>query len=102
MINIATDFSPFAAGRFISDGPWSGEKFRTEVLKPALMSGKKICVNLDGTLGLGSSFLEEAFGGLVRKEGFDISRLINTLELTSKQKNYIDKAWLYIKEAKPE
>lgn len=101
MINIARDFSPFAAGRYDSDGPWSGQKFREKFLKPALSKFDKVVVDLDGTLGLGSSFLEESFGGLVRVEGFDKDVLKNKLEIVCKQSSYINKIWKYISDANP-
>lgn len=65
-INIARDFSRYPAGRFPSDGPFNGQLFRENFLKPALHENDVIAVELDGTRGYGSSFLEEAFGGLVR------------------------------------
>ncbi len=67
VINIAKDFSRYPAGRNIGDGPWSGAKFREEYLIPALEKDCDVEVILDGTRGYGSSFLEEAFGGLVRR-----------------------------------
>lgn len=98
VIDIAKDFSRYPAGRFISDGPFSGERFRNEFLVPALQNNEKIVVNLDGTRGYGSSFLEEAFGGLVRL-GFDkdtIKRIIsiNTRDesLTLEIYEYLDNA----------
>jgi len=67
MINIAEDFSRFPGPRFINLGPYSGEKFKNEVLKPAIENhNSDIVINLDGTMGYGSSFLEESFGGLIR------------------------------------
>jgi len=66
VINIARDFSRAPAGRYVSDGPNSGERFRTEFLVPALAREGDIVIELDGTRAYGSSFLEEAFGGLVR------------------------------------
>ena len=67
MINIAEDFSKFPGPRFIDLGPYSGQKFKDEVLKPAINDhGDNIVINLDGTMGYGSSFLEESFGGLIR------------------------------------
>jgi len=65
-INVATDFTRFPAGRYITDGKYSGEKFRQDFLIPAIAAGKAITINLDGVMGYGSSFLEEAFGGLLR------------------------------------
>lgn len=67
------DFSEFPGPRSPKIGPNSGEEFREDVLIPAIKKDgvEKLCVNLDGTYGYGSSFLEEAFGGLVRKEVID-------------------------------
>lgn len=61
-----SDFTKYPGPRYISLGPNSGEAFRNEVLKPALELNEPIQVNLDNVFGYGSSFLEEAFGGLVR------------------------------------
>jgi len=66
MINIARDFSRAPAGRYVTDGPNSGERFRDQILIPALNKKDTITLELDGTRGYGSSFLEEAFGGLKR------------------------------------
>ncbi len=60
------DFSEFPGPRYISLGPDSGEKFRKEVLIPSIEKYGDVTVDLDGTFGYGSSFLEEAFGGLAR------------------------------------
>jgi len=97
-ISIASDFSRYPAGRFKTDGPFSGERFRDEVLVPRLKEGKKVDLYLDGTLGYGSSFLEEAFGGLVRVHGLD-SEVIDRLAIYSSDaslaveiKKYIDDA----------
>ena len=66
IIDIGKDFSRYPAGRYTSDGPFRGESFRSKFLVPALNNNHKIIVLLDDTAGYGSSFLEEAFGGLVR------------------------------------
>jgi STAS-like domain of unknown function (DUF4325) len=65
-VNVATDFSRHPAGRFTKDGPYSGEAFRKKFLEPNLAKGQHVVVDLAGARGYGSSFLEEAFGGLVR------------------------------------
>lgn len=71
IINIATDFSKTPGGRYRTDGPASGEEFRERVLLPAVKQAREhqghVTVILDGARGYPSSFLEEAFGGLVRQ-----------------------------------
>lgn len=66
-IQIGRDYSDAPAGRYKSDGPYSGERFRDDILLPALMEHDSVEVDLSGVAGYGSSFLEEVFGGLVRK-----------------------------------
>lgn len=61
------EFSRFPGPRFKKLGPHSGEEFRDDVLLVALASNDEVQVDLDDVFGYGSSFLEEAFGGLVRK-----------------------------------
>ncbi len=82
VINVANDFSRAPAGRFISDGPNSGERFRDKLLLPALAQGSLLVLELDGTRGYGSSFLEEAFGGLVRA-GYAASELVSRIKFKS-------------------
>nr|WP_249205781.1 STAS-like domain-containing protein [Burkholderia cenocepacia] len=98
MISVASDFSPFAGGRYTSDGPFSGERFREEVLLPHLRRGETLSIDLDGTLGLGSSFLEEAFGGLVRA-GFRLADLKRRLTIHCRIKSYEDRTWQYMADA---
>jgi hypothetical protein len=66
VINIARQFSEFPTGRFYTDGPDSGQRFRDEHLLTPLSQGDTVKVELSGTDGYGSSFLDEAFGGVVR------------------------------------
>ena len=65
-VNVAKNYTRFPSGRFKRNGSTSGEAFRQRFLEEPLREGKKVTVELDGTIGYGSSFLEEAFGGLVR------------------------------------
>src|SRR5258707_481379 len=73
-ISIANDFSPYPAGRKRRDGPNSAERFREDILIPALKEAQehnaRVVIILDGVLGYSSSFLEETFGGLVRRRIF--------------------------------
>lgn len=75
-VDIGKDFTRFPAGRTLSDGPYSGEAFREKFLVPAIRGQRQIRVKLDTALGYGSSFLEEAFGGLVRL-GFSAEDIAN-------------------------
>lgn len=68
------------AGRYKKHGPASGELLR-EKLAPILRSNQQVILGLDGVLGFGSSFLEEAFGGLIREEGFTKDEIDNKLTL---------------------
>ncbi len=71
-IDVARDFSPTPGGRYERESKWSGEEFRIRLLEPALRAGKRIVVDLDGAVGFTTSFLEEAFGGLVRTFGKEV------------------------------
>ena len=70
IISVAKDFSLHPGPRYIDEGKYSGELFRTTIIEPkfkeALENGQTLVVNLDGTFGYGTSFLEETFGGLAR------------------------------------
>ena len=66
IINVATEFSREPGGRYYTDGDASGQEFRERVLIPAFRDFDQIIIELDGTRGYPSSFLDEAFGGLVR------------------------------------
>jgi STAS-like domain of unknown function (DUF4325) len=96
-INIPQDYTRFPAGRFVSDGGFSGERFRDELLVPALRSADVVEVHLDGTLGYGSSFLEEAFGGLVRVAGFNPNELLRRLILVSNDETLIAEIRQYLR-----
>jgi hypothetical protein len=101
MIKIANDFYDAPTGRFPADGPYNGERFRNEYLIPALKKDGRILIDLDGTDGYGSSFLEESFGGLVRQCGYSSEELHERLQLKSEEdESFIEEIWQYIDEAK--
>ena len=97
-ISIAKQFSTAPSGRYKADGPASGEQFRDELLIPALESGSQVVVDLNGVMGYGSSFLEEAFGGLVRK-GFTADDLLKRLMIETSLNFYRERIVTYIKDA---
>lgn len=105
IVNIATDFYPRPAGRYAADGDYTGESFREKILKPKLQeirkeNGRHLIIDFTGVTMAGSSFLEEAFGGLVRKDDFDKHFLQKTLVIKSPRRPIIaDRIKSYIDEA---
>jgi hypothetical protein len=71
--SIAKQFSRHPGPRFRNQGPDSGEALRARLVRLLNDSHDIIEVDLDGTSGFGSSFLDEAFGGLIRHEKYDKS-----------------------------
>lgn len=101
-IKISEIFSETLGGRYVTDGPNSGEEFRNKHLMPkfeSLKKGEKLLINFDGTYGYPTSFLEEAFGGLARILG--IEAVLNKLEFKSDEEpSLIEEIIGYIKNAK--
>lgn len=82
VIDLAKQFAPFPFGRYEEHGPHSGARFREEFLLPLLRRGESVVVDLSNARGLAPSFLEEAFGGLVRA-GFTPTQLDELIEIRS-------------------
>lgn len=99
LISIAKEFSETPAGRYFADGPFSGQRFREEKLYPALKEYDLVVVDFDGTLGYGSSFLEEAFGGLIREHGMTLEELNRKLKIISSRRLYFERAHQYMLDA---
>jgi hypothetical protein len=99
-ISVAKDFSRFPAGRHAGDGPFSGEVFREKHLRPALDQYERVEVDLDGTAGYGSSFLDEAFGGLIRVTSLTPEILKVRISFVTKDQSLRDEIEEYIAEAK--
>ena len=90
-IHIATEFSVFPGPRYEREGPFSAQEFREALLEPrfrrAEANGEELHVDLDGGFGYSTSFLEEAFGGLVREFGF--KRVDRVLRFKSTDEPYL-------------
>ena len=103
-ISIAKDFSTIPGARFPEEGDFSGQDFRNNVLCPALKkavsNNEVLTVVLDGTAGLGTSFLEESFGGLIRNDKFSLDTIQKFIVFVSEEEpDYITENNQYIKEA---
>lgn len=103
-IKVAQDFSRIPGARFPEEGDFSGQDFRTKILSPqlrkAIDSHDTLRVILDGTAGLGTSFLEESFGGLIRNDGFSLQEITDTIKFVSDEDpEYIEEITEYLKSA---
>lgn len=98
-VNIASDFTRYPSGRYKKNGTTSGEAFRERFLEEPLSRGEKVLVEFDGTIGYGSSFLEEAFGGLVRKLRIPPTTLYENLQLKASDISIVTEVRQYIDDA---
>jgi hypothetical protein len=109
LIDLAKTFSPYPSGRVIGDATFNGEKFRTEHLDAAIdailaseQPYEDLTVDIDGVRSFGSSFLEEAFGGLIRLTKHDPETVAKVLKIRCTQghlKMYHDAIIGYIEDA---
>lgn len=102
IINVAKDYSKTPFGRYRDDSPFSAEKFREEILIPAFIANpnEKIVVDFSGVMvGLGSSFLEEVFGGLVRSNKVSVDDIRKNLVIKSKLPIYEGRVFTFIEKA---
>ena len=90
---VAKDYSSAPGPRYKHEGDWSGQIFRKELLSPlvrkAIQENKLLFVDLDGTAGYGTSFLEEAFGGLIREEKISYDVIKKVILLKSDEEPYL-------------
>ena len=102
-INLAKDFTPTPLGKTAADGSRSAEVFREDILRPALEKSlaakEKLTVDFSGMVGVNPSFLEEAFGGLVRNPSPQDGKLLTAEAVLEVMDFYCDKEYfdLYIK-----
>ncbi|WP_404833518.1 STAS-like domain-containing protein [Alcaligenes nematophilus] len=99
MINVAKDFTRFPSGRWKKNGNTSGEAFRNNFIEPAIKNRTPIAIDLDGVIGYGSSFLEEAFGGSIRSTRINKSEFNKIVTLISENKTLIKEIEKYLEDA---
>lgn len=92
MLSVAKEFSRTPGPRKTNEGDYSGEAFLDNVLVPkfqeALDRDAVLRVDLDGTAGFATSFLEEAFGGLARK--YSSEEVLKHIEFISEDEPYLE------------
>ncbi|CAH8199733.1 STAS-like domain-containing protein [Vibrio aestuarianus] len=95
------DFTKFPGARYRNLGPSSGEEYRDDILLPAIAEhGSDVIVNLDGAFGYGSSFLEEIFGGCIRKNiDASVMRTIVKNIVSNDDPDLIDEIKEYVEDA---
>ena len=103
-IEIAKEYTKTPGPRYISEGPFSGEDFRNIILCPrireAIENNEKLIIVLDGTHGYGTSFLEEAFGGLIREDHIPYEKIVAIIEIISDEEEYlVDDIMQYLNDA---
>jgi hypothetical protein len=93
------DYTKFPSVRYKADGPSSGEQFRDDHIVPALNLHYQIIIDLNGVPGYPTSWIEEAFGGLVRVNKFKVNDLRARLLLDITDRLQEAEIWLHIEGA---
>lgn len=102
IINVANDFSLMPSGRHRSDGSYTGDHFYEILIKEIekVPEDEKIIINFDGVLAAGSSFLEQAFAGLIREKKISKNQFFNKFEIVANEYPEIrEKVKRYVSEA---
>lgn len=99
---IRSQFTNTPGSRYRKDGPFSGEEFYETLLRSAFQKAAQmdvpLIVDLDGTYGYATSFLNEAFVRLSTEFGRDTVK--KRLQIVSREDlNLLDMILQYIDEA---
>lgn len=91
IIRIAKDFSETPGPRAKDEGDFSGDEFLENILRPAYVQavkeGSTLTIDLDGTEGYATSFLEATFGGLARE--FDAAEILKVITFKSDDEPFL-------------
>lgn len=101
-LRVSSEFSDTPGARYYTDGDNSGEEFYDKILKSAFKSalddGSELVIDLDGTEGYATSFLDEAFVRLVKD--FGKKEVLKTIKIVSvEEPDWIQEIQNYINEA---
>lgn len=100
LIKFAQEFTDMPIGRYRADDKFSGEVFREDLLVPALKNNNTVTLDLSNVYGFGSSFLEEAFSGIIRTKSFTLEELKRKLQIIcADDPMTIKQIWCYIEDA---
>lgn len=102
-ISVSREFSETPGPRFKAEGDFSGQEFLEKLLLPAykqaVVEDGTLLIDLDGTEGYATSFLEAAFGELARQ--YPPDQVLSHLEFKSDDEPYlIEEIKRYIAEAR--
>jgi len=101
-VKVSTDFSPTPGARVYADGNDSGQEFYDNCLRSAFQQAldddEILFIDLDGTEGYATSFLDEAFVRLVRD--FGKKTVLSHIQIISNEEpDWIEEINSYINEA---
>ena len=101
--NLAKEFSTTPFGRDSNDGKNSGERFRPiliELLNTCKKNNEQLTIDLDDVpIGIGSSFLDEGFAGVVRCKAFTEKQFHKLTIIKSIDVSYIEEINEYVNDA---
>jgi hypothetical protein len=102
-ITIAKEFSETPGPRSKEEGDFSGEEFLERILRPAyeraVAEDETLLIDLDGTEGYATSFLESTFGGLARV--FPAEEILSRMIFKCDDEPYlIDEVKKYMRDAR--
>lgn len=97
--DFAKEYSEYPGPRDEGIGPFSGERFREEVLEKLYAEKQPILLNIDGVqISFGPSFLSEAFGLFAKKYSLEtFNEYIKVKDDSEKAKRFKEKMMEYVK-----
>lgn len=95
--DIAKEYTATPIGRYKKDSRFSGEGFK-DILAEFIQQEQPVCLIMDNTGGYNPSFLEEAFGGLIR-DGVSQESIEKYIRYETSDPSLITEISLYIDDA---
>lgn len=93
-----SSYSKEPFGRYPSDGDSDGQTFRNNFLIPALKTHEIVTIDLDVLHEINSSFIDEAFAGLIKYCDFTFKNLEQRLKFIAKNSDWINEIKWYMQE----